>query len=225
MNLNLRIAIMATVTGLTAPMVATAGTINFTDQLFTVVQPSIQAGALANQQPRSFTKEVDGVTFSFTALTNVAGDLRFTGIAAGSASDVVGIRVGGAGGSLLQFSFSSSEAITIQGYTIGGGPNNAAALPMSLGIFEGLGIGGTQLSTGNSLVTGGSLGLSIGATQSVTFAIEGGGSTSIASLGSLSFEKTVIGPPQVPLPATVLFLLGALASLAVLRGKGQTVNA
>jgi hypothetical protein len=193
-------------------------------------------GVLGTQQPLSFTEVSDGVTFTFQALARIAGDLRFTGIA-GAASDVTGIRVGGASSSLTQFTVGASQAVTLQTYVIGGGPNTIAALdaasvPLSLGVFDGLGSGGRALSLSNPLSPVGTTGtwnLALAANQTVTFAVLGGGqggtSTSLTSIASFGFQKTTITPPPppppppspVPLPATALLLPEGLAGLAALR--------
>lgn len=233
-------------TGAMVPLAVQAATLDFTDQVFTVVTPSGQAGNIANSQPNSMSETADGVVVTFDALTNIAGDLRFTGLFPGeiNGAAIAGLRVGGANSSLLSFSLTASEAISLTGYSISTSvPNNIEALStnplvqelLTLSIFEGIGTGGTELSSGNSLFSGANVtlsGVSIAAGQTVTFAVQGGGtggglSIANAALSSLSFDRTTVTPPPppppgpspVPLPASALLLAAAVAGLGALRRR------
>jgi len=190
---------------------ATASTVDLTDGIYTTVSTHGATG-----DPVVFTELSDGVTFTFTALANLTGGARFSNF-----DDDIGMVLGGAGGSTIQFGLSVSSDITLNGYE-SEHPN--LNLPY-MDVYAGSIAVANLLSEDNALVDtagvaafdSGPLSLLSGTTY--IFDINNSGPAKSSRLTALDFTGSVT---SVPLPATLPLMLSGLAGigLAFRRRKG-----
>lgn len=206
-----------------------AATISLTDGVYTNVQPF----GPSPSNPVIFTEVVEGVTFTFTALSNLTGGPRFQitdadGTVSGDARS--GIAVGGGGASSISFSISASESVTLDSYFTGGVfPNGVVSnnfLNADSIFFSVLDEDENSLSISNGLTA---------STEHMAFnqgpiAMEGGldyqflltgswGAQSRSFIKELNFTKLDTDLSEVPIPAAWLLFMSGLIGVTAIRKK------
>ena len=183
---------------------AHAETVDLADGLFTEIAPATDGGTTLGV-PRVFTEIAGGVVFTFTATNNLGNVPAFNNLT----TPGLGIQLGGASGSVIEFTLATSANVTLDSYST-----------MSSGFFFGAPTfditGGSIASAGNTLAddiaanlfTGGPLLFQAGTIY--TFDIQNTGDFTQSFLGGIEFTV-------VPLPAPALLFASGLLGLVARR--------
>lgn len=185
---------------------ARAETVNLTDGIFTEIEVATGGGSSLGV-PRVFSETAAGVVFTFSATSNLTGNLRFNNLT----NPGFGIQLAGGGGSILAFTLETSADVLLESYST-----------VSDGFFLGMPTfdisGGSIASNANALpedvavnpFAGGPLLFEAG--TSYSFDIVNGGAAVQAFLGGIEFTV-------VPLPAPALLLASGVLGLLARKRK------
>lgn len=182
---------------------AQAGTIDFTDDEFAVVQVSLIA---SNPTVQSFTETADGVTFTFSSLRPATEFNR------GLEFGLGGLRIGGIFPGTI--GFTTSRDVIFDSYDAGIGATLGAPVLSVLATS-------VILSRDNPLSAGsggpfnrGPIAISAG----VNYAFDvpnSGFTTTLAKIASVDFTIAQDAVPNVPLPAGLPLMLAGLGALGI----------
>ena len=207
MKLKLRVMMFL----LAAIPVATiqADVVDFTDGVFTTL---LDSGI--NSEPVIFSESITGATLTFESTLNLVGIERFTGTRPGIAS--TGLRLGGGGGSTIEFTVTPSADVIFESYSTTSG----VGLFLNPAMFDLTGPGvnslGNSLEFGNpaNLLNGSPDGLLLTGGETYIATIQAGGAASQAFIGS--FEVTAVSVPE---PASAVLIPMVAATIAVRRRR------
>lgn len=195
---------LATGLALALPLVtgvAHADTVDFQDGVLNVLT---QGGASPFEYVISFEEQVSGVTFTFMAENNLVGADRFLG----GLTMPGGIHVGGGGGSVLEFSMTVDQNVTLTGYATGNGGFELGSPTFDLKDGGSTLLAGAAINPGGSRTLASAIALTAGTTY--IFDINNTGAGVQGFIRSLTFTPD---STAVPLPASGLLLLGAAGGM------------
>ena len=174
--------------------ISPAGTIDFT------------SGIPVFPDPPAFSKSDEGVTFSFEPVNNLVGSPRWI-------SSASGLRIGGGGGSSLEFTFTTDSAVTLDSYLLADfGILGNADFDVRDGATV-LSAANNANAAGSSAFTGAPVSLTPGTTYS--FVVNTSGAAIQANMSAWTFSV-------VPEPASNILALAGISLMCLLARRRRS---